>query len=82
MSIPEVKVSRRKFNDEHQDQKWFVLVGSIDGCPAVTKVDTISMAAIVSGAVSLDARIEKMKADVAEYYANFQAMQQLPDEIP
>lgn len=77
----EVKVSRRKFNDEHQDQKWFVLVGSIDGCPAVTKVDTISMTAIVTGAVSLESRIEKMKADVAEYYANFQALATLPDEL-
>jgi hypothetical protein len=81
MSI-EVKVSRRKFNDVHMDQKFYVIVGAIDGCPAVTKVDTISMSAIATGAVSLDARIEKMKADVAEYYANFQAMQQLPDELP
>lgn len=80
--MPIVNVSRRKFGDEHQDQKWFVIVGSIEGYPAVTKVDTISMSAIATGAVSLDARIEKMKTDVAEYYANVQAMTQLPDELP
>lgn len=78
----EVKITRRKSGDEHTDQKWFVLIGSVDGCPAVTKVDTISMSALASGAVALDARIAKMKADVAEYYANFQAMTQLPDELP
>jgi hypothetical protein len=77
----EVKVTRRKFGDEHQDQKWFVLVGSIEGCPAVTKVDTISMAALADGSVLLAERIAKMKADVAEYYANYQTLQSLPDEL-
>ncbi len=77
----EVKVKRRRFGDEHQDQKWFVLEGSVDGCPAVTKVDTISMSALANGSVSLEARITKMKADVAEYYANLQMIENLPDEL-
>lgn len=79
--MSEVKVRRRKFNDEHMDQKFYVIVGSIDGCPAVTKVDTINMAALATGDVVLQDRIDKMKADVAEYYANLQALDQLPDEI-
>lgn len=80
MSV-EVKVSRRKFKDEHDNQKWYVLVGEVEGCPAVTKTHTISMAELAADPSKLQAYIEKMKSDVAEYHANYLALQQLPDEL-
>lgn len=76
-----VKVRRVLFNNEHEDQKWYVIEGYLDGCPAVTKRDTISMAAIVSGDVVLADRVQKMKDDVAEYHANYLALQNLPEDL-
>ena len=77
----EVKLRRVKFDSEHDNQKWFVLEGSVDGCPAVTKRDTINVAAIASGAVDLEQRKAKMRADVLEYYGRWQALDQLPDNL-
>lgn len=79
--MSEIKVRRVRFGDEHMDQKFYVLEGYIAGVPAVTKRDTINIAAIASGDVSLQDRIDKMKADVAEYHARLQALEQLPDEL-
>lgn len=79
--MSEVKVRRVKSGNEHDDQKWYVIEGYIDGLPAVTKRDTINIAAIASGAVSLQARIDKMKADVAEYHERLLTLQSLPDEL-
>lgn len=79
--MSEIKVRRVRFGDEHMDQKFYVLEGYIEGVPAVTKRDTINTAAIASGDVSLQSRIDKMKADVAEYHARLQALEQLPDEL-
>lgn len=79
--MSEIKVRRVRFGDEHMDQKFYVLEGYIEGVPAVTKRDTINIAAIASGDVSLQDRIDKMKADVAEYHARLQALEQLPDEL-
>lgn len=77
----EVRVRRWKFNDEHMDQKCYVIEGYVEGCPAVTKRDNINIAAIASGDVSLQKRIDKMKADVAEYYQRWLTLQSLPDEL-
>lgn len=79
--IPEVKVVRRTLPTDHENQKFFVIEGSIEGFPAVTKVDTISMSALASGAVVLADRVAKMKADVAEYYANVVALESLPESL-
>lgn len=79
--MTDVKVRRIKSGDEHEDQKWYVIEGSIEGCPAVTKRDTINIAAIASGDVVLQERIDKMRADVAEYYLRLQTLQSLPDEL-
>lgn len=76
-----VKVRRVKLNDEHMDQKIYVIEGYVEGCPAVTKRETINMAALASGDIVLQDRIDKMKADVAEYYANYQALQELPEVL-
>lgn len=79
--MTEVKVRRVRFGIEHEDQKWFVLEGYIDGVPQVTKRDTINVAAIVSGDVVLQDRIDKMKSDVTEFYANLQMLESLPSEL-
>lgn len=79
--MSDVKVRRVKSGNEHDDQKWYVIEGYIEGCPAVTKRDTINIAAIASGDVVLQERVDKMKADVAEYYLRHQILQSLPDEL-
>lgn len=76
-----VKVRRVPPADEHEAQKWYVIEGYVEGCPAVTKRDAINIAAIVSGDVSLEARIAKMRADVEEYYQRWLALADLPEEL-
>lgn len=76
-----VKIRRVKFGDPHQDQRWYVIEGYVEGCPAVTKRDAINIAAIVSGDVSLEERIAKMRADVEEYYQRWLALADLPEEL-
>jgi hypothetical protein len=77
----QVKVKRVPPTDEHESQKWFVIEGSIDGCPAVTKRDAINVAAIASGDVVLADRVAKMRADVEEYYNRWLALADLPEEL-
>jgi hypothetical protein len=77
----QVKVKRVPPTDEHEAQKWFVIEGSIDGCPAVTKRDAINVAAIASGDVVLADRVAKMRADVEEYYNRWLALADLPEEL-
>lgn len=67
--------------DAHTDQKWYVIEGAVDGIPAVTKRDSISMAALASGAIVLADRVAKMRADVTEYHANWLALQNMPEEL-
>lgn len=75
----EVKVRRLISAIDHDNQKWFVIEGSVDGCPEVTKRDTINVAALASGDIDLNERIEKMRADVAEYHARWTYLQSLTD---
>lgn len=76
-----VKVRRVLSEDNHYNQRWYVLEGSIDGEPTLTKRDAINIAAIASGDIVLQDRIDKMKADVAEYFVRLQALRNLPDEL-
>lgn len=71
-----VKVSRVLLETEHENQKWLVLKGEIDGCPEVTKTRSINTAALASGALTLDAERATLVADVEEYYSRWQAVQQ------
>lgn len=77
--MSEVKVRRVLLDTEHDNQRWLVLEGSIDGCPGVTKRDSINLAALASGDISLDERVAKMRADVAEYHARWLYLQSLTD---
>jgi len=79
--MSDIKVRRVPPANDHEAQRFYVIEGYIDGVPAVTKRDAINVAALASGDVSLQERIDKMKADVAEYYGRLQALDQLPDEL-
>lgn len=70
-----VAVKRVLIGNDHDDAKWIVLEGSIDGCPQVTKRRTINTAALVSGDLTLADEKAQLIADVEEYYARFQAVQ-------
>lgn len=70
-----VVVKRVLMESDHDNQKWVVLEGSIDGCPEVTKRRTINTAALVSGDLTLPAEKAQLVADVQEYYARYQAVQ-------
>lgn len=71
-----VKISRIVLPSEHDNQKWLVLEGSIDGCPQVTKRRTINTAALADGSLTLEAEKAQLIADVEEYYARWNAVQQ------
>lgn len=70
-----VTIKRVLIGNDHDDAKWIVLEGSIDGCPQVTKRRTINTAALVSGDLTLADEKAQLIADVEEYHARFQAVQ-------
>lgn len=76
-----VKVRRITLDSDHDNQRWYVIEGYIDGCPAVTKRDTINIAAIADGTITLEERVTKMKADVTEYYSRWLTLQNLPSDL-
>ena len=69
-----VKVTRIVFGNDHDDAKWIVLQGEIDGVPQVTKRRAINVAGLVSGAVSVDSEKARLVLDVEEYYARWLAV--------
>ena len=71
-----VKVTRITLGNDHDDAKWLVLQGEIEGIPEVTKRRSINVGAIVSGALTVDGEKAKLIADVEEYHARFLAMQE------
>lgn len=71
-----IKVERIQLDTEHENQKWLVLQGSVEGCPAVTKRRSINTAALVDGTLSLEGEKAKLIADVEEYYARYLAVQE------
>ena len=70
----DIKISRIASGDEHLDQKWLVLEGSVDGLP-VTKRRSIDTGALASGAVVLEDEVAALRADVEEYVARWEAVQ-------
>lgn len=71
-----VNVRRIMLGNDHDDTKWIVLEGSVDGCPAVTKRRTINTAALADGSLTIEAEKARLVADVEEYLARWQAVQQ------
>lgn len=71
-----VIVKRVLLDNDHDDSKWIVLEGSIDGVPQVTKRRTINTAALVSGDLALATEKAQLIADVEEYLGRFQAVQE------
>lgn len=76
-----VKIRRITLDTEHENQRWYVIEGYVDGCPAVTKRDTINVSALADGSIVLADRINKMKSDISEYYERWQMLQLLPDQL-
>jgi hypothetical protein len=72
-----VQIKRIMLDSEHENQKWYVLEGSVDGVPSVTKRTTIAVSALVVRPAILDEARAKLESDVAEYYANWLALQAL-----
>lgn len=70
-----VTIKRVLIGNDHDDQKWIVLEGCIEGCPQVTKRRTINTAALVSGDLTLADEKAKLVSDVEEYYSRYQAIQ-------
>jgi len=70
-----IVVKRVFLGNDHDDTKWLVLEGSVEGVPQVTKRRTINTAALVSGATTLADEKAALIADVTEYLARYQALQ-------
>lgn len=62
--------------NDHDDTKWIVLQGSIEGCPQVTKRRTINTSALADGSLTIETEKAKLVADVLEYHARWLAVQQ------
>lgn len=63
-----VQVRRIQLDTEHDNQKWVVLEGYIEGYPQVTKRRSINRAALADGSLTLAAEKAKLVADVEEYF--------------
>lgn len=70
-----INVRRVLIGNDHDDTKWLVLEGSVDGCPQVTKRRTINTAALASGDLTLETERTRLIADVQEYYERWEAVQ-------
>lgn len=70
-----VTVKRVVIGNDHDDAKWLVLEGSIDGVPEVTKRRTINTAALVSGDLTVGTEKAALIADVEEYHLRYLALQ-------
>ena len=75
-----VTIKRIVSGDEHTDEKWLVLEGSIPGTPVV-KRRSINTAALVSGDLTLADEKAKLVADVEEYHARWLAVQNALQEL-
>ena len=76
----EVQIREVPFNDEHLDQKWIVLEGYVDGVPACTKRRTVNVYALVSGALTLEAEEQKLRATVTEYKERWDELQKIREK--
>jgi hypothetical protein len=76
-----VQISRIPFEDEHMDQKFLVLEGSIEGKPQLTKRVSIDTASLADGTKILAEVVAKLIADVEEYEARWNAVQQALTEL-
>lgn len=72
----EVKIRHVASGDEHLDQKWLVIEGYIEGCPAVTKRVSMNTAVIASNPGHFEEKKAKLIADVEEYYVRYNAVQE------
>lgn len=63
-----IQVKRILFDNDHDNQKWIVLEGYVEGYPQVTKRRTINRAALADGSLNLESEKEKLVADVEEYF--------------
>ena len=71
-----IDVKRILSGDEHLDQKWLVLEGSVEGVPQVTKRRSINTASLADGSLTLEGEKALLIADVEEYHARWLAVQE------
>lgn len=76
-----VQIKRIQLDTDHDNQKWIVLEGWIEGVPEVTKRRSINTAALVDGSLSLANEKAKLIADVEEYHERYLALQKQLGEL-
>jgi len=76
-----VQVKRVLLGNDHDDTKWLVLEGFIEGVPEVTKRRAINTSALVDGSLTLAGEKAKLIADVEEYHARYLAVQEALKEL-
>ena len=70
-----IEIKRVELPTEHENQKFLVLEGSVEGSPELTKRRVINSAALASGALLLADEVAALRADVAEYYERWMTVQ-------
>jgi hypothetical protein len=76
-----VIVRRVLVGNDHDDTKWIVLEGFIDGCPQVTKRRTINTSALADGSLTISDEKARLIADVEEYHARWIAVQSAMEDL-
>jgi len=76
-----ITVKRILIGNDHDDTKWIVLEGSVEGVPQVTKRRTINTAALVSGVTTIADEKAALMADVQEYLDRYQAIQDALNDL-
>lgn len=79
--MSEVKIRRVLLGNDHDDAKFFVIEGYVDGIPEVTKRTAINSAALAEGKVLLADEKAKLIATVEEYLARWRAIQEAEKEL-
>lgn len=72
-----IKVRRIQLDTEHDNQKWLVYEGYVEGCPAVTKRRAINVAALVDGSLNVEDEKAHLVADVREYHERWKKLQEI-----
>lgn len=75
--MSEVKTRYVPFDNEHENQKWIVIEGYVNGVPQVTKRVTVAVNALVTRPALLEEARAKLVNDVTEYHANWLYLQTL-----
>lgn len=79
--MTDVKITESRFENEHLNQKFFVIKGEVAGIPEATKTRSINVLALADGKVNLEDEITDLVAVVTEYARRVLALNKARKEL-